>query len=188
MPPSVDFLDLIRQARSGDEAASSELVLRFEPFIQRTVRLRMGRPGHRGGFGHEVSSADVCQSVFRSLFRGLRSDRYRLDQPGDLERLLRVMIRFNIASKARRSSVRFRELFDDFEREVRVESGPGPEHQVAEQDLIEAIQDQFTGEELEILTLRLDETPWAAIGTKLGCSGDSARCGCPGRSLESGRR
>jgi DNA-directed RNA polymerase specialized sigma24 family protein len=56
-----------------------------------------------------------------------------------------------------------------------MDSGPRPDERIAEQDLIEAIQEQFTEEELEILTLRLDDTPWAAIGEKLGCSGDAAR-------------
>ena len=54
-------------------------------------------------------------------------------------------------------------------------SGPRPDQEVADQDLIEAIQEQFSEEELELLTLWLDETPWTAIGQKLGCSGDAAR-------------
>ena len=53
--------------------------------------------------------------------------------------------------------------------------GLRPDQEVAEQDLIEAIQEQFSEEELEILTLWLDDMPWAAIGQKLGCSGDAAR-------------
>ncbi len=106
---------------------------------------------------------------------GLRENRYQLDQPGDLERLLQVMIRFNVATKARRSSVRLRELIDDFEQGGWMDSGPRPDQEVAEQDLIEAIQEQFSEEELELLTLWLDDTPWAAIGQKLGCSGDAAR-------------
>ncbi len=73
---------------------------------------------------HDVGSSDVCQSVFRSLFRGLRENRYQLDQPQDLEKLLQVMIRFNVATKARRSHVRLRELSDDFEQAGWSDAGP----------------------------------------------------------------
>ena len=124
---------------------------------------------------HDVGSADVCQSVFRSLFRGLKANRFRLDQQGDLEKLLHVMIRYNLATKARRSAVRLRELIDDFDLAAWKAPGLRPDQEVAQNDLIEAIQEQFSEEELEILTLRLDDTPWVAIGQKLGCSGDAAR-------------
>ena len=99
---------------------------RFEPFIQRIVRIRMRQRGDFDRLRREVGLSDVCQSVFRSLFRGLSRDRYQLDQPGDLERLLQVMIRFNVATKARRSSVRLRELFDDFEQQGWIDSGGAP--------------------------------------------------------------
>jgi hypothetical protein len=74
MTAPIDFLDLIRQARFGDEAASAELVRRFEPFIQRTVRIRMRQRRDYDRLRHDVGSSDVCQSVFRSLFRALRAN------------------------------------------------------------------------------------------------------------------
>jgi RNA polymerase sigma factor (sigma-70 family) len=175
MPLPIDFLDLVRQARSGEQSASEELVRRFQPFILRTVRIRMRQRGDYDRLRHDISSADVCQSVFRSLFRGLRENRYQLNQPSDLESLLQFMIRFNVATKARRSSVRLRDLIDDFEQRGWMDSGPRPDQEVADQDLIEAIQEQFSEEELEVLTLWLDKTPWESIGEKLGCSGDAAR-------------
>ena len=156
MPQPIDFPDLIRQIRSGDQIASEELVRRFEPLIQRVVRIRMRQRGDRDRLLREVGASDVCQSVFTSLFRGLRENRYKLDQPNDLERLLQVMIRFNVATKARRSSVRLRELFDDFEQQGWIDSRPLPDHQADLQDLIEHIQAQFSAEELEILTAWLD--------------------------------
>ena len=86
-----------------------------------------------------------------------------------------MMIRFNVATKARRSSVTLRGLIDDFEGQDWLDSSPGPDQEVAVQDLIEAIQDQFTEEELEILTRRLDDAPWAEIAQKLGCTADAVR-------------
>jgi DNA-directed RNA polymerase specialized sigma24 family protein len=175
MPPAIDFPGLIDQVRSGDEGASAELVRLFAPFIQRMVRIRMRRRGDFDRLRREIGASDVCQSVFRSLFHGLRKNRYRLDQPGDLEKLLQVMIRFNVATKARLASVKLREFIDDFEQAGWMDSGPRPDRKIAEQDWIEAIQEQFTEAELELLTLWLDDTPWSKIGQKLGCSGDAAR-------------
>jgi DNA-directed RNA polymerase specialized sigma24 family protein len=175
MPLTADVLDLIRRARMGDEAASADLVHKIEPFIQRVVRFRMERRCDYDRLRRDVGCSDVCQSVFRSLFRGLRENRYKLDQPGDLERLLQVMVRFNVATKARRSHVRLRELLDEFEEGGWTDDGPSPDHDVSQRDLIEAIQDQFSEEELRMLTLWLDDTPWADIGQGVGCTADAAR-------------
>ena len=136
MAQQIDFLDLIQRARSGDQTAATELVRRFEPFIQRMVRIRMYRRGDRDRLRHDIGSADVCQSVFRSLFRGLRRNRYRLDGPGDLEKILHVMIRYNLATKARRSSVKLRELLGDFEQQGWIDTGPQPDQEVAQQELL----------------------------------------------------
>jgi len=175
MQQSIDFHDLILRIRSGDQIASTELVRRFEPLIQRVVRIRMRKRGDRDRLRRDVGLSDVCQSVFRSLFRGLLENRYQLDQPSDLERLLQVMIRFNVATKARKCSVRLRELFDDFEQQGWVDSNASPHQEVDLQDLIEAIQGQFSGEELEILTPWLDGESWEMIGQKTGSTADAAR-------------
>ncbi len=175
MPEPIDILDLIPRIRSGDKDASAELVRRFEPFIQRVVRLRMGQPGHRGALGREAGSSDICQSVFRSLLRGLMEHRYQLDHPGDLERLLQVMVRFNVATKARRSSVRRRQLVEDFEQAGWIDSAPRPDQEVAEQNLLDAIQERFSEEELELVTLWLDDIPLADIGQRIGCTPDAVR-------------
>lgn len=171
----MDFADLIQRARSGDEVASEELVRGFEPFIQRIVRLRLRRHAKFQPLRHDVGSSDVCQSVFRSLFRGLRENRYELREPRDLERLLQAMIRFNVATKARRSGVTLRKLVDDFEHEGWLDSAPGPEEEVADQDLLEAIQERLTARELELLAMRLDDVSWAEIGRKAGCTAAAAR-------------
>jgi RNA polymerase sigma factor (sigma-70 family) len=175
MPLPPDVLDLIPRAREGEEAAWTQLVRRIEPLIHRVARIRMRQHGKSDEIRHDVGSSDVCQSVFRSLFQGLRENRYHLDQPADLERLLHVMIRFNVATKARRSSVQLRQVIDDFEQQGWLDSNPGPDQEVADQDLIEAVQEQLSEEELEIFTLRLDDVSWASIGQKLGCSADAAR-------------
>ena len=67
---------------------------------------------------HDVGSADVCQSVLRSLFQGLKKQRYELGKPADLQKLLQVMVRFSVASKARKSSVKLRILLDEYAQDA----------------------------------------------------------------------
>ena len=68
--PELSFPDLIQQAGSGDEAAWTELVRRFEPFIQRVARIRMRARGDFEGVRRDAGSSDVCQSVFKSFLQG----------------------------------------------------------------------------------------------------------------------
>jgi RNA polymerase sigma factor (sigma-70 family) len=175
MSEATDLSDLIQRARSGEETAASELVRRFQPFIQRVVRIRMRQRGDYEVLRRAVGVSDVCQSIMKSLFQGLRNNRYQLDQPGDLERLLRGMIRFSLATKARKASVRLRELITEFEKGGWVDSAPRPDEEVADQELIEVIQEQFSEDEREMLTLWLDGAPWAEIGRNIGCTPDAAR-------------
>jgi RNA polymerase sigma factor (sigma-70 family) len=175
MPEATDFPDLIQRVRCGDEAAAAELVHRFQPFLQRLVRIRMRQRVDYKRMRLQVDPSDVCQSVFRSVLEGLQKGRYRLEQPADLERLLQAMTRFNIATKARRWGVRLRSLVDDFEAQKLLDSAPGPDHGVDARDLVDAIQVEFTEDELEILTLRLDEAPWADVAKRLGGTPDAVR-------------
>jgi len=171
----LNFPDLIRQARSGDEAAWAELVRRFEPFIQRVARIRMRARGDFEVVRRDAGSSDVCQSVFKSFFQGLRENRYRLNGPDDLEKLLHGMVRFNVATRGRRAWVRLRKLLEECVEEGWIDPGPGPEEEVVRQEFIEAIQQHFTENELEILTFRLDDTPWEQVAEKLNCTEAAAR-------------
>ena len=135
----------------------------------------MGKPGSRGPIEREFASSDVCQSVFRSLFQGIKDNRYRFDRPTDLERLLQVMVRFNVAAKARRSSVKLRKLFDEFDGEAWVDGNRPPDEVVGERELADVIRSQFTDDELEILTLWLDDRTWVQIAAVLGGTADSLR-------------
>ena len=66
--PGLSFPDLIHQARSGDEAWT-ELVRRFEPFIQRVARIRMRARGDFDVVRRDAGSSNVCQSVFKSFLQ-----------------------------------------------------------------------------------------------------------------------
>jgi DNA-directed RNA polymerase specialized sigma24 family protein len=169
------FQELIRLARDGDEAAAARLAKEFEPFILRFVRFRMrGRSDHNR-LRPEIDSADICQSVFKSLFVGLRGGRYVLDRPEQLHKLIAAMVRFKVATKARRLSVTLREILDPETPRERPDSGAGPEKPVDDRDLLETIVRQFEGDELDLLVRRLDDQSWPAIAEAVGGSPEALR-------------
>ncbi len=170
-----DFQELIRLARAGDEDAAAGLAQEFEPFIRRFVRFRMRyRPDHER-LRPEIDSADICQSIFKSLFVGLREGKFELNRPEQLAKLLSAMVRFKVATKARLLSITLREVLELDAPRQRAAGGPGPEKLVDDRDALETILKLFDGDELEILIRRLDDQPWSAIAEALGGTAEGLR-------------
>src|SRR5580692_828450 len=124
MPEYCDFPDLIRLARAGDEDAAARLAHEFEPFIRRFVRFRMRNRSNHDRLRPDFDSADICQSIFKSLFVGLREGRFELSRPEQLAKLLSAMVRFKVATKARRLSVTLREILELDATKERADAGP----------------------------------------------------------------
>ena len=175
MHESCEFQELIRLARAGDEDAAARLTHEFEPFIRRFVRVRMRNRPNRDRLRPEIDSADICQSIFKSLFVGLRDGRFELDQPEQLQKLLSAMVRFKVATKARRLSVTLREVLELDAPQERVDSAPGPEKAVDDKDLLDMILKQFEADELDLLVRRLHEQPWPAIADSVGGTAEALR-------------
>jgi DNA-directed RNA polymerase specialized sigma24 family protein len=175
MGESSGFSDLIRQIRAGDEDSAARLAHRFEPFIRRFVRFRMRHRSDHQRLRPELDSADICQSIFKSLFVGLKHGRFELDQPEQLQKLLSAMVRIKVASKARRVSVTLREVLDLDAPQERVDSGPGPEKLVDDKDLLDTILKQFAPDELDLLVRRLHEQQWPAIAEAVGGTSEGLR-------------
>ena len=175
MPESGDFQEMIRLARAGDEKAAARLAIEFEPFIRRFVRFRMRTRSNHDRLRPEIDSADICQSIFKSLFVGLREGRFELNRPEQLAKLLSAMARFKVATKARRLSVTLREILELDAPRDRADSGPGPEKLVDDRDALETIVKLFDRDELEILVRRLDDQPWSAIALALGGTAEGLR-------------
>jgi len=175
MPESCDFQELIRLARAGDEDAAARLAHEFEPFIRRFVRFRMRQRSNHDRLRPEIDSADICQSIFKSLFVGLREGRFELNRPEQLAKLLSAMVRFKVATKARRLSVTLREILELDAPKDRADSGPGPEKLVDDRDALEAILKLFEADELELLIRRLDDQPWSAIALAVGGTAEALR-------------
>jgi RNA polymerase sigma factor (sigma-70 family) len=169
-----ELQDLIRRAAAGDQEASADLVAEVEPFLRRCARIRMRNRADFERLRMNVGASDICQSVLKSLFLGLKRGRYELDEPGRLERLLRTMVNLTIASKARVLSVRLRQAL----AEGSIDERPGPESPesaVDDKDLLEAVHSRFSADELEILNLWLDEKSWDEIATQLGKTAEACR-------------
>jgi RNA polymerase sigma factor (sigma-70 family) len=175
MPELEDFQELVRRARDGEEDAAARLAREFQPFILRFARIQMRNLPNYRRLRVEVDSADICQTVFKSLFKGLRKQRFTLDQRGHLEKLLFVMIKFKIATKAGRLSVRLREILDADVYDARIDTTPSPEKPVVDNDLYEAIVEHFSEDEFGILTRRLDGQPWTDIAATLGGTQEAMR-------------
>jgi DNA-directed RNA polymerase specialized sigma24 family protein len=123
----------------------------------------------------QFGSSDICQSVFKSLFKGLRNGRFELKEPQHLEKLLCTMARLKIATNARRLSVVLREIFGAEALDHRSAPGPDPQKQVDDDDLLAAIYQQFTPEELELLAQRFDGKSWDDIARDSGGTPDAPR-------------
>ena len=134
---------MIRLARAGDEDAAARLAHEFEPFIRRFVRFRMRNRSDHDRLRPELDSADICQSIFKSLFVGLRDGRFELISRSSWQKLLVGDGAVQGGDQARRLSVTLREVLELDAPRDRVDSGPGPEKAVDDQELLETILKQF---------------------------------------------
>jgi RNA polymerase sigma factor (sigma-70 family) len=90
--PDDDFATLLARVRGGDDAATAELVRRYEREVLRSVRSRLSR-SMRGA----MDSMDVMQSVYRSLLTGVKNERFQLTTPQQLIGLAVVMVQRKVA-------------------------------------------------------------------------------------------
>jgi DNA-directed RNA polymerase specialized sigma24 family protein len=175
MPNFDGFQELIRLARAGDELAATRLTREFEPFIRRFVRFRIRSRSDRDRLRPEADSVDICQSIFQSLFVGLREGRFELARPEQLQKLLAAMVRFKVATRMRRLRVTLREVLDPDAAGEPADPGPGPEKVLEDRDLLEAILKRFEGDELELLVRRLDDQSWTTIAAGVGGTPEALR-------------
>src|SRR5215471_14278319 len=120
MAQEASFRDLIRRIRTGDGAAATELVRRYEPTIRRTIRVRLRDMRLR----RVLDSMDICQSVLASFFVRAALGQYELNEPEQLLKLLATMARNKLADHARQQQAGRRD-------NRRVEAGSVGERQLA---------------------------------------------------------
>src|SRR5262245_3143222 len=92
-----DFAAVLERARQGDAEAMARLVEEYEPEIRRVAHRRLG-PALRARF----DSADLVQSVHRSLLLCLKRNKFTFAGPQDLIALAVTMVKNKAARKSKR--------------------------------------------------------------------------------------
>jgi RNA polymerase sigma-70 factor (ECF subfamily) len=168
------FLDLIQRVRAGDQEGANELVRRYAPAVRRMIRVQLRDRRLR----RVLDTMDVCQSVLASFFIRAAAGQYDLNQPGQLLRLLVVMARNKLASRARHSYVNRREMVAPEAVSVptmRPLLTPSPSQQIAWRDLLREVLDRLSVEERQLADRRADRQEWSQIAAELGGSPDALR-------------
>jgi RNA polymerase sigma-70 factor (ECF subfamily) len=175
MPDDLDFHDLIRRVRAGDEAAAATLLRHYEPEVKRLVRVRLTDPEVR----RTVDSMDVCQSVLANFFIRAAAGQFDLDEPGQLLNLLLRMAENKVRDQVRRQQadrrdVRRREGDGEALRGL-ADDGPSPSRVVSGRELIQELRRRLSPEELYLAQQRESGRGWADLAVELGKSADALR-------------
>jgi RNA polymerase sigma-70 factor (ECF subfamily) len=171
-----DFPSLVRRIRAGDDAAAESLVRRYEPIIRREVRLRIEDDRLNRAF----DSTDVSQSVLASFFVRVSIGEYDLDCADQLVRLLVVMTRNKLASRARherrkRRDVRRVALLSTTDLAELVDPRPSASEMISRRELLDRMRAALRFEERQIADLRGDGLSWDEVALKLGGTGQARR-------------
>jgi RNA polymerase sigma factor (sigma-70 family) len=174
MAEAPDFRELMLRVRAGDEAAATELVRLYEPFIRRAARVRLGDVRER----RLLDASDICQSVLASFFVRAALGQYELDKPQQLVRLLEAMARNKIVDQVRKrvaAGPSVEPLPDDVEGATPYDTGSTPSQQVARQDLLQEFRKRLSAEERQLAEQRTQGREWTEIATALGGSPEAFR-------------
>jgi RNA polymerase sigma factor (sigma-70 family) len=169
------FVELVRRVRGGDEAASAELVRRYEPAIRITVRGRLSDPGLRRLF----DSMDVCQSVLANFFVRATAGEFELDRPDQLIQLLATMARNRVTDHALKQQAARRDYRRNdgtaADADALIDPGPSPSDVVSVKELLQAFQSRLSSDERQLADQRACGLSWAAIAAAMGGSPDARR-------------
>jgi RNA polymerase sigma-70 factor, ECF subfamily len=118
--PSYELSDrsLVAAVRDGDDDAASRLYERYAKRLFGLVESQMGR-----WLRSATQSEDIVQSVFRSLFRGVRSGSYDVPQGNTLWHLLAVVAVHKLRKRATRLTAKCRDIRRNVLLESSVEGG-----------------------------------------------------------------
>jgi len=87
---------LAERWRSGDQAAATELYQRYVRRLSLLVGLNLS-----SGLSPRVGTSDICQSAFKSMFRGLREGRFQFEDDAEVWKLLVTITLNKIRNRVR---------------------------------------------------------------------------------------
>lgn len=169
--------DFWRRLGEADEEALAALLREYEPEIRRAASLRLGpllRP--------HLDSLDLVQSVFITLLKGLRDDKFHVAGPHELIALSAEIIRRKVAQVWKRLKRRT-ELNanlqgtqeDDEHRVVNRPDTPDPADEAAVRDGIARMLNEVDEADRRLLELRLEGFSTAEAARELDADPDVLR-------------
>src|SRR6266852_849929 len=166
------FGDLICRVRAGDEAAATELVQLYEPYIRRAVRVRLVDSRLR----RLIDSMDICQSVLASFFVRAALGQYEINTPDELLKLLVTMARNklnNVVAKeqAERRDYRRNQKAGDYVQAAE----ETPSNLVSARELLEKFREGLSAEERSLADLRAEGHKWTEIAAQVGGTPEALR-------------
>jgi len=169
------FGRLLDRVRSGDEAASAELVRLYEPEVRRFVRYRLNTPRLR----RLLDSVDICQSVMGSFFVRAALGQYDLSSPEQLAGLLIRLARNKVADAARREQAGQRDYRRRQPEGSAVERvaahDDSPSQAVAGAELLEKFRERLSPEERRLAEQRAQGREWDDLAVETGESAEALR-------------
>jgi RNA polymerase sigma-70 factor (ECF subfamily) len=162
---------LLQLFRQGSQAAAQEL---YERYVDRLIPLARNRLS--GRLARRVDAQDVVQSVFRTFFARARNDRFSIEGPDDVYKLLcgitlRKALRQVAYHTAAKRDVHRESVVTPYqlpEAGQKVDPTPSP---LAVNAFIEQLEDfveQLRPEQRQILELRLEGYGPREIAQRLG--------------------
>jgi RNA polymerase sigma-70 factor (ECF subfamily) len=168
-----EFAMLLSRARTGDAKAMAELAGTYEPEVRIVAHVLLGprlRPS--------LDSLDLVQSVHRSLFLGLRNNKFDISSPERLVGLAVTMVRRKAARHWRRLQRQQRlgtEVAEDGQTPSPVSAETDPALAVAVNDALQHVCRQLDETERRVVDLRMQGHSTAEIARQLGLEPDTLR-------------
>ena len=168
--------ELLALARAGDNNAIGELIREFEPEVRRFVRFRLSSAGLR----RIVDSVDLAQSVFARFFVYLEGGGDALEDIDQLRRYLITSAKNAVIDRVRRERASRRDNrrleAGQFEMLAQIaNTGSSPSADLTQNELLTAIRQRLTPDELYLVEQWQLGRPWDDIAKELGRQPDAIR-------------
>jgi RNA polymerase sigma-70 factor, ECF subfamily len=154
---------LIARVRDGDEDAATEF---YERYVKRVFGLVESEMGNQ--LRARVEPEDIVQSVFRSIFRGMKSGGYDAPESGSLWKLLAVIATHKVRRSATRHSAAKRDTRTTLSLDAM--ASPGTHSGLAPEELEQAIREaiEFLDEsEQTVVLLRIQSYSVEEISVRM---------------------
>jgi RNA polymerase sigma factor (sigma-70 family) len=159
---TTEFQRLIARVRQGEDTAMAELVAQYEPRVRAAARVLLG-PALRP----HLDSLDLAQSVHRTLFLGLRQDKFELSDPQQLVALLLTVVRRKVAHEWRRAQ-RQQRLSQADQLPADDAGEPTAEEAAVVNEAIARVLDSLEGVDRRMIELRLAGLRTSEVARQLG--------------------